>query len=135
MSGLPGIGTFGRHQGRSADYWDLEWTFTDGSGAVLIDSTQSCLETRVATPVADGGTGITNVAFPKCRRAWVVHCSLEPPTGDLGDGTDVRLCVVTEVVATSGTCNVRFFDVEGSGNLVDPTSGARCRLTLRLEFS
>ena len=132
--GLPSIGTPVRASGKDASMWYLEWTYTDGSGAPSLDTDQSDDDPRIATPVADGGTGITNVQFPKCDRVKVIGLNFEPPTGDLADGTDYRLVNVTERDADAGTLNVRFCDVEGSGNLLDPTSGARVCLTLLLEY-
>lgn len=134
MSGLPGCGTPVQGSGKNFTLWSLEWTYSDGSGAVSLDTGQSDRHPDITTPVADGGTGITNIRFPKCTRVWIIECGLEPPSGDLGDGTDYRLIEITERSATAGTCNFRMLDVEGSGNLVDPTSGARGHLTLRLEF-
>jgi len=127
------VGTPVRGSGKDQSIWKLEWTYTDGSGAVSLDTTQSDQHPSVATPVADGGTGITSITFPKSLRAWVLGKGLEPPTGDLADGTDYRHVEVTELDADAGTCNFRMIDIEGSGNLVDPTSGARARLVLMLE--
>lgn len=133
--GLPGIGCPVRAGGKDASLWRLEWTYTDGGGAVSLDEDQSDLDPRVETPVADSGTeGITNITFPKCDRLWVLHCSVEPPTGDLADGTDFVLPVLTEVDVDAGTATFRMCDVEGSGDLNDPTSGARARLVLLLEY-
>src|SRR5688572_22460212 len=128
---LPGMNTIGRYQGRAADHWDLEWTFTDGSGAVSLDTAQSCVDARVETPVADGGTGITTVRFPKCRRAWVQHLSLEPATE--GTAANYRQVAPVSINAEGGSLEVRFVAANG-GALSDPESGSRCRLTLRLEY-
>jgi hypothetical protein len=130
---LSQVGTPLRGSGKDQSVWKLEWTYTDGSGAVSLDTAQSDQHPAVTTPVADGGTGITNVVFPKCRRAWVLDRGLEPPSADLADGTDFRHVEVTEVVAGSGTLNFRMVDIEGSGNLLDPNSGSRARLILLLE--
>lgn len=130
---LSQCGTILRGSGKDQTVWKLEWTFSDGSGAVSLDTAQSDQHPNVSTPVADGGTGITNIVFPKSRRAWVLGKGLEPPSGDLGDGTDYRHVEVTELDAEAGTANFRMIDIEGSGNLVDPTSGARARLILLLE--
>ena len=130
---LSSCGTPLRGSGKDLTVWKLEWTYSDGSGAVSLDTAQSDRHPAVPTPVADGGTGITNIVFPKSVRAWVLNTGLEPPTGDLADGTDYRLTEVTELDADSGICNFRMIDIEGTGNLVDPTSGARARLILLLE--
>lgn len=133
--GLPNTGCVLQGTGKDQTVWKLEWTYTDGSGAVSLDTDQSDQDPRVATPVADGGTGITTINFPKCDRAWVLSKGLEPPTGDLADGTDYRHTEITELVAASGTANFRMVDIEGSGNIIDPTSGARARLILLLEYT
>lgn len=133
---LSECGTPLRGSGKDQTVWKLEWTYTDASGAVSLDTAQSDRHPNVATPVADGGTGITNIAFPRCSRAWVLGKGLEPPSADLADGTDYRHVEITEIdpdAASNGTCNFRMVDIEGSGNLLDPTSGARGRLVLLLE--
>lgn len=132
--GLPGAGAMIRATGKGWVDWTLEWTYSDGSGAVSLDTAASDRHPDITTPVADGGTGITNLRFPKCNRVRILECGIEPPTGDLGDGTDYRHCEITERDADAGTANFRMVDIEGSGNLADPTSGARGHCTLRLEF-
>lgn len=131
---LPGIGTPVRGSGRDQSIWKLEWTFTDGAGAVSLDEDQSDQDPRVATPVADGGTGTTNVTVPTCRRMWALHCSLEPPAADLADGTDYRLAVPVSFDPAEGTLVVKYPDIEGN-DLVEPNSGSRVRLTLMLEYT
>ena len=130
---LSQCGTILRGSGKDQTVWKLEWTYSDGSGAVALDTAQSDQHPNVSTPVADGGAGITNIRFPKSMRAWVLGKGLEPPNADLADGTDYRHVEITELDADAGTLNFRMIDVEGSGNLVDPTSGARARLVLLLE--
>jgi hypothetical protein len=124
---LPGIGTPVKVSGRSSNYWTLEWTY-GASGAVTLDSDMSDLDERVTTPVADGGTGVTSIRFPKCRRVRIVHCSVEnvtPATGDVD--AYPRL-----VVASTGSMN--FTMVNYAGALADPVSGSRGRLTLDLDY-
>lgn len=134
--GLPNIFTPVRASGRSAEIWHLEWTYTDAGGAVSLDTAQSDRDPRIATPVADSGTeGKTNLVFPKCRRVRVLNAQVTPPSGDLDDGTDYVLPVVTEISATAGTAVLRMVDIEGSANLNDPTSGARACVTLLLDRS
>lgn len=131
--GLPGVGTPGKFQGRAAEHWDLEWTY-GASGAVTLDEDQSCLDARVATPVADGGTGITTVNFPKCRRAWVQALTFEPATADLTDPTDYRALFPVALAPEAGTMSVYLQQIEATMALADPETGARVRLTLRLEY-
>lgn len=130
--GLPEHGTLFRGQGRDATVWDLEWTFTDGSGAVLLDSNQSSLDTRVATPVADGGTGIVTIHFPKCHRVWLAYLNHEPATE--GTASNYRQVALVSVSPSAGTAEVRYVAANG-GALSDPESGSRTRLGLRLEYS
>jgi hypothetical protein len=132
--GLPGIYAPARASGKSAEIWCLEWTYSDAGGAVSLDTDQSDQDPRIATPVADSGTaGKTNIVFPKSTRVRVLHASVEPPSGDLDDGTDYVLPVLTEISASAGTAVFRMVDVEGTGDLNDPTSGARARLVLLLD--
>lgn len=130
---LPGIGTPVRCGGLDGSIYRLEWTYGTG-GAVTLDATQSDVDERVVSPVVDSGTeGLTNIFFPKCDRVWVLHASVEPATADLGDGTDYVMPVLTAISATAGTAVLRLVDVEGTGDLNDPVTGARGRLVLLLE--
>lgn len=130
---IGGAGTPIRGSGNGLTVWKLEWTYGSG-GAVTLDTAQSDRHPDVATPVADSGTeGITNITFLKCDRLWVLHASVEPPTADLGDGTDYVMPVLTAVSASAGTAVFRMVDVEGTGDLNDPPSGSRARLILLLE--
>jgi hypothetical protein len=130
--GLSGIYTPVRASGKSAEVWHLEWTF-GSSGAVTLDTDQSDQDQRIAAPVADGGTGIVNLAFPKCNRVRVVGKNFDPngPT----TGTEYRIYEVTDVSASAGTAVVRFFDVLGDATPAaeDPVSGSRCSVTLLLD--
>lgn len=128
----PGIGTTVKTGRLDGSMWILEWTY-GASGAVTLDATKSDQDERVTTPVADGGTGITNIKFPKCRRATVLHCSLEPATADIADPTDYRLAQPIAVNAAAGTCAVYLVQVEATEALADPETGARGRLVLLLE--
>jgi hypothetical protein len=131
---MRGCGTLLKGSGKDQTVWKLEWTYTGTSGEVSLDATQSDEEPSIATPVADSGTtGITNIVFPKCTRAWVLHCSLEPIAADVADPTDYRMVNPALIVATSGTMNVCFSEIETAGALADPNTGARARLILLLE--
>lgn len=128
---LGGCGTPLRASGNGLTLWKLEWTYSDGSGAVSLDTAQSDRHPDIATPVADGGTGITNLTFPKCDRFWIMSKNLEP-AGET-TGSEYRVHEVTDKSATAGTCTVRFFDLDGTPTAVDPTSGSRYQLILLLE--
>lgn len=130
--GLPGHGTLARHQGRDATIWDLEWTFSNGTGTPVLDTTQSSQDTRVVTPVADGGAGITTVNFPKARRAWLAYLAYEP--ADETTAADYRQAFLVSLNAAAGTCEIRYLAANG-GALSDPATGARVRLGLRLEYT
>jgi len=134
--GLPGVEVPLQGKGRgSLNVWTLEWTYTGTAGEVLLDSDQSCVDPRVATPVADSGVaGITTVRVPKCSRIWVLHASLEVVTADLSDPTDYRIMNVRDIVPSTGALSVTFAEFETNGALTDPNTGARARLTLLLEY-
>jgi hypothetical protein len=134
--GLPNVGTQLRGSGKNQSVWKLEWTYTSTSGAVLLDDLQSDHDPRIATPVADSGTtGLTSVSFPKCDRAWVMHCSLEVVAADQADPTDYRMADVQAIDTDAGTLTVAFSEIETAGALADPNTGARCRLMLLLEYT
>lgn len=129
--GLSGIYTPVRASGKSAEVWCLEWTYTDGSGAVLLDAEQSDLDQRIATPVADGGTGLTSIVFPKCNRVRVLHVSCEPATE--ATASNFRHFFVTTVSAAAGTLSISILAANGGAVNSDPESGSRGRLVLLLD--
>jgi hypothetical protein len=132
---LQGCGIPLRGSGEDQSVWKLEWTF-GAAGAVTLDAAQSDRDSRVATPVADGGTGLVNVSFPKSKRAWPLLADLEPATADVGDGTDYRKVTVTALNAPAGTCVLTLCPIEGADSSpADPETGARGRLYLLLEHS
>lgn len=124
-------GTILKGSGKDQTVWKLEWTFTDGSGAVAIDSAQSDEDPSIATPIADGGAGIVNITFPKCSRFWVLSKNLEPASETAG--ANYRVHEVTDKNAAAGTCKVRAFDLDGTPSAVEFESGSRYQLILLLE--
>lgn len=132
---LPNISTPVRSSGRSCDTWSLEFTYSDGSGAVALDTNGADdgawtdQDPRVTTPVADGGTGITSIRFPKCRRVRVLHMSIQVPT----PGTSERVCRPGSISPSGGTMN--FIMLDYAGALADPPTSARGRLVLQLEYN
>lgn len=123
-----------RASGRAADIWCLEWTYSGTAGQVTLDTAQSDQHPDILTPVADSGTtGLTNIVFPKCTRARVMHHELEPVTADISDPTDYRLTNVLALNAEAGTCQMAFSEIESAGALADPNTGARGRLVLLLD--
>lgn len=129
---LPNVGKPVRTSMRqSGSLWYLEWTY-GSTGAVTLDTTTSDLDQRVATPVAAGATGITLIRFPKCRRVRIVHCSVIAPVA----GTTEKMALATSIVPTSGSLSVINFTIAtGTTALADPTSGARGRLHLLLDYN
>lgn len=131
---LPSIEVPLRGSGREAlNVWKLEWTWTDGSGAVALDAHQSDQDRRVTTPVADGGPGIVNLSFPKCKRMWVMSKNLVPASATTG--SQYRVHEVTDQLPQSGTAKVRFFDLDGTPTAVEMDSGDRYQLMLLLEYT
>ncbi len=138
--GLPEHSADVKSSGLACDTWSCEWTYTDGSGAVLLDTSVgeggawTDLDPRIpeATQVADGGTGLTDIKFPRSRRARVVHCSIEPATP--GTASNHRQVVVTALNALAGTCRLVIIESDTAAALADPQSGSRGRLVLDLEY-
>jgi hypothetical protein len=124
---LPGIGTHVKTGKLDGSLWTLEWTYTDGSGAVLFDATKSDSDERVATPVADGGTGLTLLRFPKCRRATVLQLAVTAAVS----GTSEKQVTIGPIDAAAGTLTMVICTAPST--LADPPSGARGRCVLLLE--
>ena len=137
--GLPEHKAIVQSGGLACFLWATEWTYSDSSGAPLLDAAAgeggawTDFDPRVdeATRLVDAGTGITTMKFPRSRRARVAHVSLEPATP--GTVAQHLRATVTALNALAGTCNVVFTAANG-GALADPVSGSRCRLTLELEY-
>jgi hypothetical protein len=128
---IPECGTPVRGSGKDLTVWKLEWTYTDGSGAVSLDTGQSDRLAAVATPVADGGVGIVNVQFPKSLRAWMLHSSIEPATE--ATQANIRHVVPVDISAAAGTMKLFAYAITTDPAETDPESGSRGRLTLLLE--
>lgn len=128
---LSGHGTPVRGSGKDFTLHTLEWTYSDGSGAVDLDEQQSDLMVEIPSPVVAGATGITALTIPKCPRAWVVGVNFSP--GTPATGANHRVVTVTDLSASAGTANVRFFDLDGTPTAADPSSGSRMTVTFRLE--
>lgn len=129
---LPGMKSPVRSAMNAADIVHIEWTYTDASGAVLYDADNSDADTLarkgIATPVADGGTGLTNISFPPCDRVRVLHEDLEPPV----NGTSEKQVRVHDLNAAAGTAV--FVMCTAPSTLADPASGSRGRVTLLCEY-
>lgn len=128
---LSGHGTPVRASGKDCTVHVLEWTYSDGSGAVDLDEQQSDRLVEIPTPVAFSATGITAIVFPKSLRAWVLGYNLS--AGTPATGANARNVEITDMNALAGTCKVRFFDLDGTPTAADPSSGSRFTLHLRLE--
>lgn len=128
--GIGGVGTPLRGSGKDQTVWKLEWTFSGATGEVTLDESQSDFDPRIATPVADGAsTGITSIVFPKCDRAWVLHCSIEAPT----PGTAEQVAHVADMDVDAGT--LKFICLSDALALEEGTENARARLILLLEYT
>lgn len=130
---LPGMKSVYRTAMASADVVHIEWTYTDGSGAVLFDGDNSDKDTLfrkgITTPVVDGGTGLTNISFPPCSKVRVLYEGLEPPV----NGTSEKQVRCGDLNAAAGTGV--FVICTAPSTLADPASGSRGRLTLALEYA
>lgn len=125
---LSQCGTPLRGSGKDQTVYKLEWTYSGATGEVTLDTAQSDQHPAVPTPVADSGsTGITNITFPKCMRAWVLECSIEAPT----PGTAEQVAKVADLDADAGTC--KFLALSDALALEEGTESARARLVLLLE--
>lgn len=124
---LPGIGTPVKTSKQDGSLWTMEWTYTDGSGAVLYDASKSDNDERVSTPVADGGTGLTLLRFPKCRRATILQLSVQAAVA----GTTEKQVTPGPLDAAAGTLTAVICTAPST--LADPPSGARGRCVLLLE--
>jgi hypothetical protein len=125
---LPGIGTPVKASGRSVNYWTLEWTYSDGSGTPVLDPSQSDEDPRVATPVADGGTGLTSVRLPKGRRYRIVHCSIEEPTVH----TNAQIAKLVDLDPDAGTATFAIYSDALAAE--DAVSGSRGRITVDIDY-
>lgn len=126
---LPGIGQPIKSSGRGAiSLWTLEWTYTDGAGAVLLDATISDQDARVATPVALTSVGLTAIRFPKCRKAKILHMSLQAAVA----GTTEKQVTPGPIDPAAGTFT--FVVCTAPSTLAFPASGSRARLTLALDY-
>lgn len=128
---LPNVGNPVRGSLQDNTRWYLEWTYTDGSGAVLLDGAKSDQDERVTTPVADGTVGITLIRFPKCTRVRIDHLSIETP--NVGTAADYRHAFPSSVDPAAGSMSVRILAANGGAVNSDPVSGSRGRLHLTLE--
>lgn len=123
---LPGVGNIVRASTLDPSNWHLQWAF-GASGAVTLTAAQSDQDERVATPVADAGTGLVTIRFPKCRRVRIIHVSVEAPTG----GTSETRASLADIDAEAGSATFRVLDY--AGDLADPPDGAIGRCYLELE--
>lgn len=130
---LPGMKSVMRSAMANADVVHIEWTYTDGSGAVLFDGDNSDKDTLfrkgITTPVADGGTGLTTIAFPPCTKVRVLHCELEPPV----NGTSEKQVRFGDIDPVAGTGV--FVICTAPSTLADPAINSRGRLTLAIDYA
>ena len=86
--------------------------------------------------VADAGTGLVTVTFPKCRQIEVVHASLRNATpGTFGSVRQIELPPMTTTIAKAGTFGLALYLEDGTSGvpaLADPADGAVLALVLWL---
>jgi hypothetical protein len=86
--------------------------------------------------VADAGTGLVTVTFPKCRDGEILHASMRHATpGTFGNRLEVELPPFTQAIAKAGSFTVALYkdDVtSGVPGLLDPVDGAVLSLILWL---
>ncbi len=86
--------------------------------------------------VADGGTGVVVVTFPKCRNVEVLHASIRGTVGTFGDLRQVQLPPMTQAIAQAGTFDLAIYLEDGTSGvpaLADPADGAVLGLVLMLD--
>jgi hypothetical protein len=86
--------------------------------------------------VADGGTGLVTVTFPKCRDIEVVHASIRNATpGTFGSIRRIELPPMSQAVARAGTFNLALYLDDGTSGvpaLADPADQAQLAMVLWL---
>lgn len=84
--------------------------------------------------VADGGTGLVVVTFPKCREVEVIHASVRNTApGTFGNIMQVELPVMTAAIAQAGTFTLALYKEDGTSGvpgLLDPVDDAALVLAL-----
>jgi len=81
--------------------------------------------------VADAGTGLVTVTFPKCKEVEVIHASIRNPTvGTVGNVRAIELPHMTKTVAQAGTFGLCLYTIDGTEALADPVDQAVLAMTL-----
>lgn len=126
---ISGVDTIIRSSREEAK-WCIEWTYA--SGAPVYDKTNSDQDQNIKTTavITDTGTGIVTVKVPKANRIKVLSKNLVPASPTTG--SQYLIHEVTDFNAASGTCVVRFFDLDGTPTATDPADGSRYMLCLLL---
>jgi hypothetical protein len=90
-------------------------------------------ETYNGFTVADGGTGVVVVSFPKCKQLEVLHASVRETVGTAANIRLVELPPITDAVAKAGTFTLNLY-TNGTEAvapaLADPVDGAVLSLVL-----
>ena len=111
-----------------------QFVFTDADDSWAAVSSEGY--TYQGFSVADGGTGLVTVTFPKCRDIEVVHASLRNGTpGTFGNVRQIELPPMSKTVAKAGTFNIALYKEDGTSGvpaLADPVDQARLALVLWL---
>jgi hypothetical protein len=111
-----------------------QFTFTDADDSWAAVSSNGY--TYPGFTVADGGTGLVTVTFPKCRDIEVVHASLRNATpGTFGNVRQIELPPMSQAIAKAGTFGIALYKEDGTSGvpaLADPADQAVLALVLWL---
>jgi hypothetical protein len=110
------------------------FTFTDADDSWAAVSANG--HTYLGFSVADGGTGLVTVTFPKCRKIEILHASLRNGTvGTFGNVRQIELPPMTDAIAQAGTFGLALYKEDGTSGvpaLADPVDQAVLALVLWL---
>lgn len=87
--------------------------------------------------VADAGTGLVDVTFPKCKSIEVLSATIRNTSpGTFGNIRQVELPHMTKAIAQAGTFQLAIYAEDGTSGvpaLADPADGALLSLALWIE--
>ena len=100
------------------------------------DDTWSTVDAYRGFTVADGGTGVVTVTFPKARKMEILHASIRETVGTAANIRLIELPKITDSVASSGTFTLNLY-TNGTEAvapaLADPVDGAHLVLVLMVD--
>lgn len=84
--------------------------------------------------VADAGTGLVDVTFPKCKELEILHASIRNTTpGTFSNLMQVELPLMTKTIAQAGTFRLALYKEDGTSGvpgLLDPVDQAVLSLAI-----